>query len=218
MARLLFTARSGGLSTGNYDSLNLATHVGDDDSLVKSNRKVLTTLLSNPQLQFMNQVHGNTVVTVTNVSEPPEADSLITNIRNLTLVVLVADCLPILVDGGNCIAAIHVGRKGMVNGIIVKTISELKKLGGSNFRATIGPGICAKCYEVSEIMYEEIVLNFPKSDAGFRKLDLRSEVTRQLEMEGVKVDHVEICTNESLKHYSYRRNRITGRQCGAITL
>lgn len=219
MAHLLFTARAGGKSVDLYKSLNVALHVGDDENFVGKNREVLRGLLSAPRLQFMEQMHGNAIYKVIPDQEVlPKADALVTNQKGIALVVMVADCLPILIDGGEAIAAVHVGRRGMVNGIIEKTILELENLGSKNLRAYLGPSICGKCYEVSEDMYYEIIRQFPNASAGYRRLDIRTESIHQLESSGVEVISYDICTLESENFYSYRRNPITGRQCGAIYL
>jgi YfiH family protein len=219
MARQLFTARSGGSSTGNYHSLNVADHVGDVADFVDVNRETLKRLISVDGLAFMNQVHGNQVEVISKSrAKSPTADALVTNIKGIGLAVMVADCLPILIDGVSVVAAVHVGRKGMVNGIIKRTVAKVRELGGVNLTATIGPGICAKCYEVDEEMYQEIVREFPKSDAGFRKIDIRGEATNQLEGLGVVVNQIDICTLENNRYFSYRRSHETGRQCGVIAL
>ena len=79
MARQLFTARHGGVSQGSFSSLNLGDHVGDDQVAVATNRGRLNSLLSVSQLQFMNQVHGNTVAVIDKeVIATPDADALVT--------------------------------------------------------------------------------------------------------------------------------------------
>lgn len=219
MARLLFTARAGGKSEGEFDSLNLAQHVGDQSDIVQVNRHELTHLLSVKQLQFMEQVHGNEIALVTQEMKTiPQADALITKERDIALVVMVADCLPVLIDGVDVIGAIHVGRRGMANGIVARTISEMKNVGGRDFIAHIGPGICGKCYEVSEPIYLEITSNLPNADAGYRKIDIRREVSRQLDALGVKTININKCTLENEGYFSFRRAPKTGRQCGAIVL
>ena len=64
MARLLFTATSGGVSQGNFATLNLGLHVGDDSACVNENRKRLGTLISSTELVFMDQQHGNKVAVI----------------------------------------------------------------------------------------------------------------------------------------------------------
>ena len=219
MARLLFTARSGGKSEGEFDSLNLALHVGDNGDFVQANRQELMCQLSVRQLQFMDQVHGNEIALVTQEMKTiPQADALITKERNIALVVMVADCLPVLIDGAEVIGAIHVGRRGMANGIVAKTISEMKNVGGRDFIAHVGPGICGKCYEVSESMFLEMTSKLPNADAGYRKIDIRREVSSQLDALGVKTININKCTLENDCFFSFRRAPKTGRQCGAIVL
>jgi polyphenol oxidase len=219
MARLLFTAKAGGSSSGSFESLNVAQHVGDSENEVIRNRLELSQLVSLDSLQFMDQVHGNEVAVITESSNtPPVADALVTKVKNLGLVVQVADCLPILIDGGGVIAAVHVGRKGMVNGIIEKTIMQIEKLGGVGLRAVIGAGICGDCYEVDPDTYNEIISKFPESSAGFRKIDIRKSARHQLNSLGVIVEDVLECTLENSKYFSYRRGKVTGRQCGVIAL
>lgn len=219
MARLLFSAKAGGSSAGSYTSLNIAKHVGDIESVVDENRSALKVLTSVNSLQFMDQKHGNTVVVIDEITdEVPSADALVTNIKSLGLVVMVADCLPILIDGGDVIGAVHVGRKGMANGIIEATIKQMQNRGAQKLNATIGAGICGSCYEVDSDMYREIIKLFPEADGGFRKLDIRKSATKQLEFLGVEVTNITECTLENGKYYSYRRNNTTGRQCGVISL
>ena len=83
MSRSLFTSRHGGLSRSEFESFNLALHVGDDAKTVESNRDLLAKELGikRSQLFFMNQVHGSRVVEIDESSsylDEPEADSLFT--------------------------------------------------------------------------------------------------------------------------------------------
>ena len=219
MARHFFTARAGGVSVNEYSSLNLALHVGDDENSVITNRKILSSLASVNQIIFMNQVHGNRVVRVSaQMIDTPEADAIITTDKSLGLVVQTADCLPILVDGGGVVGAIHVGRRGLLNGIIEKTIGLIVAQGGRDIKATIGPAICGKCYEVDEDTYKNIITEYPVGDAGFRHIDIREIASEQLRNMGCIVNNLNICTREDENYFSYRRNNVTGRQAGVISL
>ena len=214
----IFTNRLGGVSKAPFDSANLGDHVGDDPTAVNENRSQLESQIGMP-IVFMNQVHGNTVAVIDKeVIATPEADALVTNQKGIALVVMVADCLPILLDGQSVIGAAHVGRKGMTNGVIANTVNQMQKLGALQISATIGPGICEDCYEVSSDMFAEITNEFPTAKAKANHLDLRKESERQLTALGVAVSNIDICTQESSDHFSYRRDGQTGRQCGAIVL
>src|SRR5699024_8503098 len=114
----------GGLSVGPYSSLNLGAHVGDDPSAVARNRARMAHALDlEPEsLRFMHQVHGCDVAEVRAGSPQAagEADVLITDDPQVALVVLVADCTPVLlldrVEG--LAAAVHAGRVGFTCGVI----------------------------------------------------------------------------------------------------
>ena len=116
MARALFTDRHGGQSTGPYRDFNLALHVGDDPEVVARNRSLLAASWGIPaaSLRFMNQIHGSRVAVAgasDETAELPEADALFTQQSGVALVVLVADCIPLLLVSDQGVAAVHVDRK-----------------------------------------------------------------------------------------------------------
>jgi len=100
-ARTYFTDRCGGVSSGSYSELNLATHVGDklDDVLI--NREKFAHLLGveKSHVYYMNQVHGHAISVITPLSDStlaPSVDALFTTEPGRALVVLTADCIPLL--------------------------------------------------------------------------------------------------------------------------
>lgn len=221
MAQILFTARFGGNSTGDFASFNLGDHVGDNHSDVIGNREILSKLLSQKHPVFMSQVHGNQVSQVdTNTQSPVIADALISRVPGLPLVVLSADCLPILVSSKRVVGVVHAGRKGILNGIIGKTIAAMYEVGGSDLIATIGPAICRDCYEVDPHMYQEAISLDPYLTTSDSKhsLDLRASALSQLEKVGVLVNVIDICTAHDEGYFSYRRDGNTGRNAGVIVL
>lgn len=221
MAQILFSARDGGTSVGEFASLNLGNHVGDIALAVENNRKILKSLISQVSPIFMNQVHGNEVIEVdSNSISPVTADALITRQVDLPLTVLSADCLPILIRGSNMVGAIHAGRKGILNGIITETISRMRALGGENLVATIGPAICSKCYEVDLPMYLDAISHESElaTNPETHCLDLKRAARSQLFAQGVEVSDLEICTAHDSNFFSYRRDGVTGRSAGVIVL
>ncbi len=221
MAQILFSARHGGVSQGEFGSLNLGDHVGDTALAVENNRKILKKMLSQVPPVFMNQVHGNNVVEVDSASiSPVTADAIITRQVGLPLAVLCADCLPILIKGPKIVGAIHAGRKGILNGIITETISKMRALGGDNLVATIGPAICGKCYEVDLPMYLDAVSNESElaTNPDTHCLDLKRAARSQLSAQSVEVYDLEICTAHDSNFFSYRRDGVTGRNAGVIVL
>lgn len=221
MAQILFSARRGGVSQGEFGSFNLGDHVGDTALAVENNRQILKKLLSQVSPIFMNQVHGNEVIEVDSSSiSPVTADAIITRQVGLPLAVLSADCLPILIKGPKIVAAIHAGRKGLLNGIITETISRMRALGGDNLVAIIGPAICGKCYEVDLPMYLEAVSHESElaTNPETHCLDLKRAARSQLLAQGVEVSDLEICTAHDSNFFSYRRDGVTGRNAGVIVL
>ena len=221
MAQILFSARHGGLSQGEFGSLNFGDHVGDTALAVENNRKILKKLLSQISPIFMNQVHGNEVIEVdSNSNSPVTADAVITRQAGLPLAVLCADCLPILIKGSKIVGAIHAGRRGILNGIIAETISRMRALGGDNLVATIGPAICSRCYEVDLPMYLDAISHDAElaTNTETHCLDLKRAARSQLSFQGVEVSDLEICTAHDSNFFSYRRDGITGRNVGVIVL
>lgn len=223
MITRLFTDRSAGVSSGRFESFNLATHVGDLTENVLRNRSILEVKAA--PLVFMNQVHGDTVVVVEGlVDREFTADAMITQEPGLALCVLVADCIPVLLwdDEGSCVAVAHVGRRGLMNGIIENVVAVMHELGAAGIKAELGPSICGDCYEVKEDLFDEVVAAHPKARSTSSRfdyaLDLPAALAHVLERGGIEVVMSSVCTFESESHFSYRRDGITGRTAGVIWL
>jgi YfiH family protein len=216
-----FTKRTGGVSHGAFASLNLGTHVGDDLGDVLQNRELVAQQVG--PTQYMNQVHGDRIALIEEViDESPTADALVTGIPGISLAVMVADCIPLLLQSQESVAAVHVGRKGLVNGVARKSIEAMREMGATQIKGILGPSICGTCYEVSEDLYREVVAAHPlaasRTKSGTFSLDLPSALIAVLLEEGVEVINESICTVESSDHFSYRRDGVTGRQAGIISL
>ena len=216
-----FTNRTGGVSTGAFASRNLGFHVGDNPSDVARNREQLADELG--PIAFMNQVHGDTVVVVEKIEDiDPTADALVTSVPGITLAVQVADCIPLLLHSSESVAAVHVGRKGLVNGVALRAIEAMRELGSVNIGAIIGPSICGRCYEVSEEIFSEVTALHPAAQSRSLRekpaLDLHAALVQLLQQEKIAVADESACTVESNDLFSYRRDSITGRQAGLISL
>jgi len=171
----------------------------------------------------MNQTHGDTVALVDAPTEhEPHADALVTTETRIALAVLVADCIPLLLwdEVENVIAVAHVGRKGLVNQVALKTINVMNMMGAQRIHAMLGPSICGNCYGVGEDIYDEVVTSFPRARSmtarGSIALDLPAALSFELSREGVEVARSPICTVENSHYFSYRRDGKTGRQAGLI--
>jgi len=215
----IFTNRLGGVSKSPFDSANLGDHVGDNPSDVTENRSLLESQIG-VAVTFMNQVHGDTVILVENNQTSPTCDALITTERKLAVAVMVADCIPLLLKSDVAVAAVHVGRKGLMNGIARKTIDAMRDLGAEVIHSYIGPSICGGCYEVGPDVFEEVVSKYPTSDSsqrsGKKTLDLVAGLKTDLK-DTVLLD-LSSCVLEDNHTFSYRRDGITGRQAGVIWL
>jgi hypothetical protein len=216
-----FTNRIGGASSGAFASRNFGLHVGDDESAVLQNRLALQEEFG--PVQFMNQVHGNRVAIIESVTdEYPTADALVTGIPGVTLAVQVADCIPLLLHSTHSVAAVHVGRKGLVNDVTGKTLEIMRSMGATEIGAIIGPAICGSCYEVSQEIYEEVVALHPLAASMTAlhtpALDLPAALRDVLDKEDVEIVDELRCTVEDSDLFSYRRDGITGRQVGIISL
>ncbi len=217
-----FTDRSGGVSQGVFTSFNLGDHVSDDAEDVQANRALLASKYG--PVQFMNQVHGSRIVIIESVTdEAPTADALVTGIAGVTLAVMVADCIPLILTSAEAVAAVHVGRRGLVNGVAVKTVELMREMGAKKIRATLGPAICGRCYEVSQDVHDEVIALHPLATAqtasGTPALDLPKALKGALAAEGIsEINDLQICTVESADHFSYRRDGQTGRQVGLVSL
>jgi YfiH family protein len=216
-----FTNRHGGFSHGDYSSWNLANHVGDDEADVERNREKLRERVGD--FAIMSQVHGDTVCVIDQIpAQVPVADALITANPDIALVVMVADCIPLLLRSDKLVAAVHVGRAGLMNSIALKTVAKMRTLDTTEITGSIGPAICGTCYEVPQDLHDEVVAMHPlaasKTKTGTPALDLPAALDAALSEINVSVEISARCTLEDEDLFSYRRNRKTGRQAGVIKL
>jgi YfiH family protein len=200
-----------------YESLNFGFHVGDDPAAVTANR----TLLGDTQ--FMNQVHGNDVVVVDHVqNQEPTCDALITTTKGISLAVMVADCIPLLLVSQEAVAAVHVGRAGLVNKVALKALHQMRTLGAIEVHAILGPSICGTCYEVPFEMQQDVIADNPRAFStthqGTPALNLAAGLIADLTADGVSYEASPICTKEDPLYFSHRRNNPTGRFAGVVSL
>ncbi|MFD0371840.1 peptidoglycan editing factor PgeF [Streptomyces sp. NPDC059071] len=233
-AHFAFTDRWGGVSAVPYEELNLGGAVGDEPTAVRANRKLAAEELGlDPaRVVWMNQVHGADVAVVEGPwsggsDAVPSVDAIVTATRGLALAVLTADCVPVLLADpvAGVAAAAHAGRPGMTAGVVPAAVQAMTELGAdaSRITARTGPSVCGRCYEVPEAMRAEVAAVEPAAHAetswGTPAVDVAAGVRAQLERLGVRdVEDAGVCTLESRDHYSYRRDRTTGRLAGYVWL
>lgn len=172
----------------------------------------------------MQQIHGDRVVRVSKKDDGSiieKCDALISNDPKVTLLVRVADCLPISLKDKktHSFGLIHAGWRGLNKRIIAKTIRLMIKefsTDPKNLVITIGPHICQKHYEVKS----DVSSKFAKFSGVILKkenklfLDLAKIAEIQLIKSGVKKENIKIdkaCTFEDLSLPSFRRRRTSER-------
>ena len=231
-ARGLFTTRRGGVSAPPWDSADLGLHVGDRVDDVHENRRRLAAAAGLPPsgLVFAEQVHGTGVAVVEQPQDTPAAgvDALVTARPGLGLVVLAADCLPVLLADpvAGVVAAVHAGRAGLAAGVLAAAVRAAAGLGAepARMRAVIGPGVCGGCYEVPDTLADDVERRVPgtrtRTRRGTAGLDLPAGARSALAAAGVSdVQQVGGCTYEQPELlYSYRRDGRTGRHAGVVRL
>ncbi|MGJ5828746.1 peptidoglycan editing factor PgeF [Streptomyces ossamyceticus] len=232
-AHFAFTDRWGGVSAAPYEELNLGGAVGDDAAAVTTNRELAAKSLGlDPgRVVWMNQVHGADVAVVDgpwgSTADIPSVDAIVTTGRGLALAVLTADCVPVLLADpvAGVAAAAHAGRPGMVAGVVPAAVKAMIELGADPARivARTGPTVCGSCYEVPEAMRADVAAVEPTAYAetswGTSSVDVSAGVHSQLERLGVHDrEQSPVCTLESRDHFSYRRDRATGRLAGYVWL
>lgn len=208
---------------------NLAYHVNDTKENVDKAREDLSIKYHyDPQkLKYMDQVHGCDVEVVSETKNLYRCDALITNKPQTPLMVMVADCIPILFfdKQKKVIAAAHAGRNGVYLNIVTNVIEKMKTQFNCNLQdieVILGPSIQKCCYEVSDQLAKIAINNFGKEFEQNNYIDLQGIVKKQLLQSNIKQNKIQIssiCTKCSGKNYfSYRNNKACGRFAGLIMI
>jgi YfiH family protein len=240
-----FTSRAGGRSEPPFDTLNLGLRCGDELRTVLANRRrVLTVLgLAGRPLAAVRQVHGARVLVAgsTQLGDgPPEAlpalgdaDGLVTSEpgtsdQSPALLVLTADCVPILLadPAARVVAAVHAGWRGLAAGVVEAGVAALAEQGGDPAAtvALVGPCIGPVGYEVGPDVRDQVAGRYPAAAAetplGRPALDLAAAASAALAGAGVGDVRVagERTDERPERWFSYRREPTTGRQAGIIAL
>lgn len=166
--RAYTTTRNGGSSKGDYSSFNLGDHVGDKVADVAANRTQLADALdSGVHLNWLRQVHGCQVIE-TGASQDQEADGIWSCEPRQACLVMTADCLPVLLcdEQGRAVAALHVGWRGLVAGVVEAGVSALVAATGvdpDQLLAWLGPAIGPDNFEVGEEVRDAFLGAVPAS-------------------------------------------------------
>ena len=230
--RTFVTTRAGGVSRGSFASLNLSYSTGDAKERVQQNRALLAAELNIDPDKVISarQVHGTDVWDVrSNDLLPRKADILITAERGLALMVLSADCVPVVLfdPTTKIIGAVHAGRRGVVAravSVAVNAMIERFTCSPKNIHVGIGPSIAQNNYEIDAPLIAEIQMTFPNkadqqrllapSRAGHARLDLVTANILQLLEAGVPQKQIETLNIDTFssteQFYSARRQKPFG--------
>jgi YfiH family protein len=222
-----FFTRRGGVSTGPYASLNCSLSSQDERDFVMENRGRAARVVGvePARLLGLTQVHGTTVVTVTETWAPgegPAADAMVTDRPGIGLGIVTADCAPVLFADphSDIVGAAHAGWRGAVSGVLEATLAAMAALGADPARITaaVGPCIAQASYEVGPDL-RNAVLARSADDAvffapGLRpdrwQFDLAGYCAARLRAAGV--GHVTVTGHDTLagedRFFSHRRRTL----------
>ena len=213
------STRCGGVSSKDgLESLNLGTYTADSIENVRENYRLFCSFAGYDEKRLVlgNQTHSLNVRYATSADsgkgiflerDYTDVDALITDEKNLPLVIHTADCVPVsFIDTKlKVIGAAHCGWRGTIGELSRKTIEAMINKFGTNpedIVSTVGPCICQMCYEVSEDLYNDFLNKFGKNEALIKKdlsyyIDL-AMINKQILIKcGVKEDNIivsDLCT------------------------
>ncbi|WP_027857396.1 peptidoglycan editing factor PgeF [Marinobacterium jannaschii] len=223
----LASTRQGGVSTAPYDSLNLGDHVGDQPVAVAQNRDLLLASQGlHRRPQWLQQVHGTTLVKASDDGSVPQADACWSDQPGQACIVMTADCLPVLFTDrlGTKVAAAHAGWRGLAEGILEQTLQIFAD--PAEVMVWLGPAIGQAAFEVGDEVRERFCELLPRSEAAFIpgeragkwQADICQLARLRLQRAGVRQIHGGgFCTYaDSARFFSYRRQAQTGRLASMI--
>jgi len=223
-----FFSRNGGVSKGNFSSLNCSYNIEEDKRNVKNNRDKARSLI-NPEkrIVFVNQIHSNKVIVIKKKSSTKlmYADAMISERKDILLGILTADCAPIVTIGRNYFGIIHAGWKGAISGIIENTIHALL-INGENINELkffVGPHLKKKSFEVkSDFINILKKKNFDSQkfidNKGEKKFFDFSKFLKNIfvnmNIKNFSISNLDTCTNNK-DYFSYRYfNKLGIKNCG----
>lgn len=164
------TTRHGGVSEGNYASLNINEYCGDSKANTDANRLLLANELGidTNHIIMPHQTHGvESRIIGEEFANLPDGvkkmllegvDAVMTNIPGMCIGVSTADCIPVLLydEEHHATAAIHAGWRGTQARIVHKAAQEMRmayQTDPTKLKAVIGPGISLDNFEVGDEVY-----------------------------------------------------------------
>ena len=232
--RAAFSTRRGGTSGDEYASLNLGRQTDTPSRVWANRRAVCEAMGADPaHAAMLTQVHGARLHRVGRAPTRaggvngfdgwPEADGLVTDVPGRLLIVLAADCLPVLLWRRDTprVAAVHAGWRGMVDGVVEEGVRSLGDPACT--AAALGPAIGPCCYPVSDDVRRRFASRFGDGVVSGRAVDLAASATMALTSAGVPAEAIARyggCTScDGGRFFSHRASGgAAGRQAGLIMI
>ncbi len=241
------TTRFGGRSPAPYDSLNLSYRVGDDPDNIRNHWHALSGVFDVPLHRWIatRQVHGSHIFIAEDLPDSVDlmnpdtwidsADAMITHLPDVCLVILTADCVPVVFFDPvkQVIGIAHAGWRGTWKEISAKTAIALMDryhCDAHDIISCIGPAIGPCCYSVRDDVIAQFTKKFgaqlpyliTDKDTHSTYLDLPAANYLQLLQVGISPHHIEICSMCTKHHsdifFSVRQHSCTGRYATGICL
>ena len=226
--KALTTLRTGGVSTGAFSSLNLATHVGDSRTTVGENRARLAYQLELPSEPiWLRQVHGRRVIQAESHQRNCIADGSFSRQEGIVCAVLTADCVPLFLTDkfGSFVCLLPVGWRGLVAGVIESGLTAVTAK-PKELLAWVGPGIGRDEFVVGGEVHKQLTRQLPIHMRAFTshgakwRADLGCMIEQRLQWAGVaEIGHSDACTvTNPAAWFSHRRDGRCGRMASLIWL
>jgi len=166
------STRVGGVSEPPFDTLNLGTHVSDNQQHVIENRaRVVEAMQAPNQPLWLNQVHGCDVAFVdcyTSKKDALEADGTFTRETGQVLCVGTADCLPVVISNaeGNAVSVVHAGWRGLADGVLQSALAHFNET--DRLHAWLGPAIGPEAFEVGNEVVDLFLARHQQNAVAFK--------------------------------------------------
>jgi len=226
--KALTTHRTGGVSKGAFNSLNLAAHVGDDRAAVKENRVRLAEQLGLPSEPiWLRQVHGRQMIRAESSRRDCIADGSFSRRVGIVCAVLTADCIPLFMTDkiGSFVGLLHVGWRGLAAGVIESGLTTLAAK-PEELLVWVGPGIGRDVFVVGGEVHQQLTRQLSAHAQAFAshgdkwRADLGCMIEQRLQLAGVtEIWRSGICTTKNpTAWFSHRRDGRCGRMASLIWL
>ncbi len=162
------------------------------------------------------QVHGNKIVFLkqqkicrSEFINLANSDGCITDSDKVAICIFTADCVPLFLynEKENIYGLVHIGRKGVLNGIVENVVKLLTQHWCyKNFKFVLGPHICEKCYIVKA---KDVKGSYCGYDTTTGQFSLKKEIIYRLRQYGIAKTQIitsSYCTYHNNEvFFSYRK-------------